>query len=77
MRVSKRTLVRRFGTVQPYIRGSSHCNGNEDSALDDAEGGRRCIRGLRRDADRIGQDASGHPARRSRKMKGVQPFACI
>jgi len=81
MRVSKEAIVRAFSTgqvpAQPYVRGSSNRNGNEDAALDHAEGVRRCIRRPQRDADTVVQAASDHPVRGSRNMKGVQPFACI
>ena len=81
MRVSKETIVRAFSTgqvlAQPYVRGRSNRNGNEDSALDHAEGVRQCFRWLQRDADTIVQTAPDHPVRGFRKLKGLQPFACI
>ena len=81
MRVSKGAIVRAFSTgqvpAQPYVRGRSNHNGNEDSARDHAEGVRQCIRRLQRDADTIVQAAPDHPVRSSRNMRGLQPFACI
>jgi hypothetical protein len=81
MKMSKGAIVRAFSTgrasARPYVPGSSNRSGNDDSALDHAEELRQCIRWLQRDADTIVQAAPGHPARGSRNMKGLRPFACI
>ena len=81
MRVSKGAIIGGFSTgqvpVQAYARGSSIRNGNEDSALDHAEGVRQYRRWLTPNADPMVQAAPDRSVRSSRNMKGLRPFACI